>query len=112
MAARKQRTVRPIDAALARLLALAGKGVPPGRVAREVESIVAEWLAAAGTDERVDVRERLDELLEQLAAGVADAEEQMASTDGGEPAAVKQADLTLATLVATRDAAARARAAL
>jgi len=112
MAARKQRAPRPIDAALTRLLALAAKGVPPSRMAREVELIVAEWVGAASTDERIDVRERMDELLEQLTAGVSDAEEQVASIDASEPAAVKQADLTLATLIATRDAAARALAAL
>ena len=46
MAARKPARLRPTDAALLRLLALAAKGVPPNRMAREVELIVAEWQRA------------------------------------------------------------------
>jgi hypothetical protein len=44
-------------------------------------------------------------LREQIAAGVGDAEEQLADVDSSEPAAVRQAQATLAALVATRDAA-------
>ncbi len=111
MAARRKRPARPVDAAIARLLALAAKGVAPHRMAREVEVIVAEWQGAAEADPD-ETRERLDELREQIVAGVADAEEQVADVDSSEPAAVKQAGLTLAALVATRDAAIRALAAL
>ena len=111
MAARKPRQVRPVDAALTRLLALAGKGAAPGRMAREVEVIAGEWTSAPEAD-RLEIRERLDELRENLVEGVGHAEEQVADLDSSEPAAVKQAGAMLAALVATRDAASRALQAL
>jgi len=98
MASKKQRAVRPLDAALTRLQALAMRAVQPHRMAREVDIIVGEWRAAEDADV---VRERLDELQEMLAAGVADAEEQVSYVDAEEPAAAKQAQATLAALVAT-----------
>jgi hypothetical protein len=107
MAARKARPVRPVDAAIARLIALAGKGAAPGRMTREMEVIAAEWLAEPECDP-LEIRDRLDELREQLAAGVGHAEEQVADIDASEAGAVKQAGAMLAALVATRDAASRA----
>ncbi len=107
MAARGQIRLRPVDAALHRLLAMAARAVQPARMAREVEAIVAEWRAAPDAD-AAEISERLGELLEQVTAGVADAEEQLADVDTSEAAAVKQAGLTLAALTATRDAALRA----
>jgi hypothetical protein len=107
MAARKPRQARPVDVALTRLLALTGKGAAPGRLAREVELIVSEWIAAPEAD-RMEIRERLDELREQLTEGVGHAEEQVADLDSSEAAAVKQASAMLAALMATRDAATRA----
>lgn len=111
MAARRQPRVRPVDAAIVRLMALAAKGVQPQRMAREVEVIVAEWLRAPDADPS-EAKAWLDELREQIAIGVGDAEEQVSDIDTSEPAAVKQAQATLAALVATRDAAERARAAV
>jgi hypothetical protein len=104
MAARRQAPMRPVDAAIIRLMALAAKGVQPPRMAREVEAIVAEWLRAPDADP-FEVKGRVDELREQIAAGVGDAEEQLSDIDTSEPAAVRQAQGTLASLVATRDAA-------
>lgn len=109
MAARRQARVRPVDAAIVRLMALAAKGVQPQRMAREVEVIVAEWLRAPDADPS-EAKVWLDELREQIAAGVGDAEEQVSDIDTSEPAAVRHAQATLAALVATRDAAERARA--
>jgi len=111
MAARRQARVRPVDAAIVRLMALAAKGVPPHRIAREVEVIVAEWLRAPDADP-IEAKGWLDELREQIVVGVADAEEQVSYVDAGEPAAVKQASLTLAALQASRDAVERASASL
>ena len=111
MAARQRATIRPLDAALMRLQAMAARGVQPSRMAREVEIIVAEWLGEAGSNPE-EVKSRLDELHEQLASGVVDAEEQVSYVDPDEAAAVKQASLTLAALVATRDAVGQARSAL
>ena len=109
MAARQRAAQpRPLDAALMRLQALVARGVRPGRMAREVEIIVAEWQAEAA-DQTALIRARLDDLHEQLASGVTDAEEQVSHVDRDEAGAVKQADLTLAALVATRDAVDQAR---
>ncbi|MBX9593771.1 MAG: hypothetical protein K2X46_05370 [Roseomonas sp.] len=105
MAARKARAPRPIDAALQRLLALAGRGVAPARMAREVDMIIAEWRLLAEADEKFDLAASLETLREQLDAGVGAAEEQVADVDASEPAAVKQANAMLSALVATRDAA-------
>ncbi len=109
MAVKRARPVKPVDAALARLLALATKGVVPLRMAREVEGIVGEWRSAPDADPH-EIRERLHDMAEQLAQGVADAHEQVADTDRDDAAAMKQAAITLAALVATRDATLRARA--
>ncbi len=111
MAARRRAATRPLDAALMRLQTMATRGVQPTRMAREVELIVGEWLGEADADTG-DVKTRLDELHEQLASGVVDAEEQVSYVDPDEAAAVKQAGITLAALVATRDAVERARNAL
>ena len=109
--ARKPARARPVDAAIIRLMALVAKGVAPHRMAREVEIIAGEWTDAPDADPS-EVRERLDELRERIAAGVADAEEQVSDVDAGEPAAVKNATATLTALVATRDATLRALEAL
>ena len=102
MAARK-RPVRPVDAALKRLLELIAKGAAPARMAREATAIIAEWRAAPEADPDA-VAEQLAELREQLDAGVADAEERVSDADSSEPAAVKQAGLSLAAMLATREA--------
>lgn len=111
MAARQRAAMRPLDAALVRLQAMAARAVQPTRMAREVELIVGEWLGAADADPD-EVNVRLDELREHLASGVVDAEEQVSYVDPDEAAAVKQASVTVAALVATRDAVERARDAL
>ena len=111
MAAGRRAAMRPLDAALVRLQAMAARGVQPARMAREVELIVGEWVSAPESDS-AELRSRLDELCELLAAGVIDVEEQVSYVDPDETAAVKQAGITLAALVATRDAVARARDAL
>ena len=111
MAARRQARVRPVDAAIVRLMELVAKGVPPHRIAREDEMIVAEWLREPDADPS-DAKTWLDELREQIVAGVADADEQVTFVDPGEAAAVKQAGLTLAALQASRDAVERASASL
>ena len=105
--ARKPSRPRPVDAAILRLMALVAKGVAPHRMAREVEIIAGEWADAPEADPS-EVRDRLDQLRELIAAGVADAEEQVSDVDTSEPAAVKQAAATLAALRATQDATARA----
>jgi hypothetical protein len=100
-----------VDAALKRLLALAGRGVAPNRMAREVDCIIGEWRQGAGEEDEGDLAEQIEELREQLAAGVAAAEEAVSDVDQSDAGAVKQARHVLASLVATRDAAQGALAA-
>ena len=90
MAARRRAATRPLDAALVRLQTMAARGGQPNRMAREVELIVREWLGEASADPD-EVRTRLDELHEQLASGVVDAEEQVSYVDPDEAAAKVQA---------------------
>ena len=105
MAARSSRAPRPVDAALQRLVALAGRGVAPGRMAREVDAILGEWRDTTPAGEEAELAERIDTLREHLAEGVAAAEEAVADVDQSDTGAVKQANQVLAALVATRDAA-------
>ncbi|HYZ33419.1 MAG TPA: hypothetical protein VE684_14205 [Crenalkalicoccus sp.] len=112
MAARKPRAARPVDAALQRLLALAGRSVAPNRMPREVGAIVAEWRQGSAGEDGIELKEQLEELREQLMAGVAAAEEAVSDVDSSEAGAVKQAGHMLAGLVATRDAAQEALATL
>ena len=108
MAKGRQQT-NPVDAALARLAEQAGRGVQPARMAREVDAVLAAWLdPASGADAEV-VAERLAILHEQLSAGASDAAEQVADVDSGDAAAVRQARLVRAALVAALDAVERAR---
>jgi hypothetical protein len=109
MAARRQR-ISPLNAALARLADLAGRGVQPARMAREVDVIVAGWLGNADPEDPDAVRERLTGLHEQLMAGTADAAEQLADVDRSEAAAARHAALVHAALVAACDAVARSLA--
>ena len=106
MAARSPRAPRPVDAALQRLVALAGRGVAPGRMAREVDAILGEWRETNPAGEEAELAERIDTLREHLTEGVAAAEEAVADVDQSDAGAVKQAKQVLAALVATRDAAA------
>jgi len=98
--------VRPLDGAVQRITALAGRAATPSRMAREVELIVAGWEQELG-GEVEPVQERVRELHESLVAGVSDAEEQASDVDRGDAAAARQADATLAALTTCRDAAAR-----
>jgi hypothetical protein len=111
MAGRRQR-MSPLDAALVRLADLAGRGVQPARMAREVEMIVAGWVGGAEAVDPDEVCERLTGLHEQLVAGTADAEEQLADVDRSDAGAVRHAGLVHAALAAAVDAVERARDAL
>lgn len=108
MAGRRQR-VNPLDVALVRLADLAGRGVMPSRMAREVEVIVAGWLSAASPVEPDDVAERLAAMHEQLVTGASAAAEQVSDVDADDPAALRHAKLVHAALEAAVEAVERAR---
>lgn len=98
--------VRPLDGAVQRIVALAGRSAPTSRMAREVELIVGGWEQELGGD--VDaVKERVQELHEALAGGVTDAEEQVSDVDRADAGAARQAQATLSALMACRDTAGR-----
>ncbi|MBS7811183.1 hypothetical protein [Roseococcus pinisoli] len=106
MAATAKSRVRPLDNAVMRIIQLAGRGAAPSRMAREIELIISEWEQELG-GEIEPTRERVDGLHEMLVSGVADAEEQVSDVDRGDPAALRQAQTTLAGLTTCRDAALR-----
>lgn len=108
MAARRQR-MSALDTALVRLADLAGRGVQPSRVAREVEVIVAGWTGDPDAVDPDQLQERLAGLHEQLASGAADAAEQLADIDRSEAGALRHAGLVHAALAAAVDAVERAR---
>lgn len=81
--ARYSRSIQLVGAAFERLTALATKGLLPARIAREVEIIIGEWSVVLRADPTA-AQGRALELLEQLGAGVVDAEEQMADVDRSE----------------------------
>jgi hypothetical protein len=68
---------------------------------REVDAAVAELLTEA---DRGMVREWLEEMHTGFADGVEAATEQAADVDQSSKAEVRQADATVAALIATRDA--------
>lgn len=108
MAARRQR-MSPLDAALMRLADLAGRGVMPSRMAREVDVIVAGWTSDPDAVDPDQIQERLAGLHEQLASGAADAAEQLADVDRSDAGALRHAGLVHAALSAAVDAVERAR---
>jgi len=66
---------------LARVSDLAGRGADARRMRVAVEDALAAWAAEAGHDA---VRERLDEMREQLAEGIEAAREQLDELEGAE----------------------------
>ncbi len=93
----------PVPAALERLARLAAAGTVPDRLVREAQKIIAEWKADPGLDAGT-LRERLETLRDDLAAGVADAAEQAGDVDQSDKAVARQATSILRGLQAVRDA--------
>ncbi len=95
--------VAPVPAALERLARLAAAGTVPDRLVREAQKIIAEWKADPDLDAGT-LRERLETLRDDLAAGVADAAEQAGDVDQSDKSAARQATSILRGLQAVRDA--------
>jgi hypothetical protein len=105
------RPPEPGPIALSRIAALVARGTSPIRVTQEVESIVASWLANAAELERMEIRERLEEMEELLAEGEESARTQIddMDLDGREAkAAAAASERALAALQAARSAVASA----
>jgi len=108
MSSNRRRT-NPVEGAMARLADMAGRGVRPARMEREVEAIVAGWTSGDGTADSEVVLERLTELHEHLLVGVTDAAEQQADVDRSDAAALRHAGLVHAALEGAVEAVVRAR---
>ncbi len=89
-----KRAPAPVPAALERLAKLSAAATGPDRMAREAQSIIAMWRAEPDLDAG-DLRERLETLRDDLAAGVSDAEEQAGDVDSSDKAATRQAAATV-----------------
>ena len=92
----------PVPAALERLAKLSGAGTGAARMAREAEKIIGEW-GSEGLD-TAELRERFETLRDDLAGGVAQAEESAGDVDSSDKGAVKQATATLDGLRAAHGA--------
>lgn len=99
MSGNRQRT-NPTDDALARLAELAGRGVEPGRMVREVALILSRWRSADTPVGPAELSERLIALYEALRAGAEAAAEQAADIDRGDGAALRHAERVGAALAA------------
>jgi hypothetical protein len=93
----------PVPAALERLARLAAAGTTPDRMVREAQKIIADWRAEPELD-GADLRERLETLRDDLAAGVASAEEQAGDVDQSDKAAARQSTALLKGLQAVHEA--------
>jgi hypothetical protein len=100
-ASRAPRAPDPAKAALARIAELISRGGDPARVAREADSIISGW---AGTLPDDEMRERLEDLRDQLASGVEAAREQADDVEQDDKAGAAAAGRALAALTAARDA--------
>ncbi|TCH99205.1 hypothetical protein EJV46_07935 [Roseococcus sp. SYP-B2431] len=106
MPAHAKSRARPLDAAVQRIITLAGRAASPSRMAREVEIIIGEWERELG-GEVEPIQERVQELHEALVEGASDAEKQVWDVDRSDVAAARQAEATLVALTTCRDAAAQ-----
>ncbi len=102
-ATRSRATPSPVPAALDRLSRLVGAGTSGDRMVRETEKIIADWRAEPDLDAGA-LRERLETLRDDIAAGVTSAEEQAADVDQSDKAAVRQSGAMVSGLRAVRDA--------
>lgn len=101
------RPPEPGQIALSRIAALIARGTSPIRVRQEIDSIVESWLANAAELERMEIRERLDEMQEQLAEGEESARTMIDDIDQDDKegkAAIASSQRNLAALQAARAA--------
>ncbi|MFC7692744.1 hypothetical protein ACFQY5_27375 [Paeniroseomonas aquatica] len=98
-------------AAMARIADLVGRGAAPARMQREVEAIVAGMLAG-DEDRREAVKQVIEELRDDMLAGVADTAAMLEDIEHPDAASARNADKTLAAMQAAADALVEACAGL
>jgi hypothetical protein len=99
----------PHKAALRRIAELVGRGYDAARLQREAEAVIQ---GLCGSMEPEDLREVLDEVREQLAAGIEAAEEQASEIDSDDKVSARNVQRMVGAMVAARDAFGRAAGAL
>ena len=93
----------PGKVAMARIADLVARGAAPARMEREVEAIVA-GLLEGGEEAREAARQIIEELRDDMLAGVADTAAMLESLEHPDAASVRAADRTLAAMRAACDA--------
>ncbi|WBV42703.1 hypothetical protein [Pseudoroseomonas cervicalis] len=111
-ASRRPTPPSPGDAALRRIADLVGRQATPQRLRLAVEGLITEWLAEAPPGDRASLRERLDEMAQQLAEGVEEARRALDETGLSHATLRRQGEASLAALRAAHDALRAAQAAL
>ena len=91
----------PTKEAPQRISALIARGFDAGRVQREAADVLSSW---ATTMEADDLRERLDEVHEQLVEGVEAAQDMGSEIEPDDAASAKVHQRSLGALMAARDA--------
>lgn len=101
----------PGKLAMARIADLVGRGAAPARIQREVEAIVA-GLLEGGEEQREAARQVIEELRDEMLAGVVDTAAMLEDIEHPDAASVRAADKTLAAMRAAADALVEAHAGL
>lgn len=99
----------PRKVALGRIAELIARGYDAGRLKREAEAVITSLRDTIGSDELRDV---LDEVREQLEAGVEAAEEQASEIDGDDKVSIRNVQRMVGAMTAARDAFGKAASAL
>jgi hypothetical protein len=99
----------PHKAALGRIAELIARGYDAGRLGREAEAVIA---SLSGTMDSSELRDVLDEVREQLEAGVEAAEEQASEIDSDDKVSARNVQRMVGAMTAARDAFGRAANAL
>lgn len=94
-------TIDSSKAALQRISALIARGFDAGRLQREAADVITSWATTLEADE---IREHLDEVLEQLAEGVEAAQDMGSEIEPDDAASAKLHQRSLGALMAARDA--------
>jgi hypothetical protein len=102
----------PGKLAMARIADLVGRGAAPARMQREVEAIVAGLLEGGGEEQREAARQVIEELRDEMLAGVVDTAAMLEDLEHPDAASVRAADKTLAAMQAAADALVAAHAGL
>ncbi|MDQ1079674.1 hypothetical protein [Pseudoroseomonas cervicalis] len=109
---RRPASPSPGDAALRRMADLVGRQATPQRLRVAVEDLVSEWRAETSLADRASIRERLEDMAQQLAEGIAEARQALDETSLSQATLRRHGEASLAALSAAHDALHAAQATL